>query len=123
VLDVNLPDLNGLDLQKLLVLERPAMPIIIITGYGDVPMTVRAMKAGAVEFLMKPFADDVLLDAIGQAIERSRAALAVCRVCGLVWPALTRVDISGLELGPLFGINELVTGWGYSFGYGQLHPL
>jgi FixJ family two-component response regulator len=52
------------------------MPIIIITGYGDVPMTVRAMKAGAVEFLMKPFADDVLLDAIGQAIERSRAALA-----------------------------------------------
>lgn len=76
VLDVNLPDLNGLDLQKLVVSERPAMPIIIITGYGDVPMTVRAMKAGAVEFLMKPFADDVLLDAIGQAIERSRAALA-----------------------------------------------
>ena len=76
VLDVNLPDLNGLDLQKRVVSERAAMPIIFITGYGDVPMTVRAMKAGAVEFLMKPFADDVLLDAIGQAIERSRAALA-----------------------------------------------
>ena len=75
VLDVNLPDLNGLDLQNLIAVDRTDMPIIFITGYGDVPMTVRAMKAGAVEFLMKPFSDDVLLDAIQQAIERSRAAL------------------------------------------------
>ena len=74
VLDVSLPDLNGLDLQKRLA-DRSDMPIIFITGYGDVPMTVQAMKAGAVEFLMKPFSDETLLSAIRQAIERSRAAL------------------------------------------------
>jgi FixJ family two-component response regulator len=74
VLDVTLPDLNGLDLQKR-VADRNDMPIIFITGYGDVPMTVQAMKAGAIEFLTKPFGDEVLLNAIRQAIERSRAAL------------------------------------------------
>jgi FixJ family two-component response regulator len=75
VLDVSLPDLSGLDLQNRVAAERADMPIIFITGYGDVPMTVRAMKAGAVEFLTKPFDDDVLLTAIRSAIERSRAAL------------------------------------------------
>ena len=75
VLDVSLPGLNGLDLQKRVCVERPDMPIIFITGYGDVPTTVQAMKAGAVEFLTKPFSDDALLDAIWQAIERSRVAL------------------------------------------------
>ena len=75
VLDVNLPDLNGLDLQKRVAGDRIDMPIIFITGYGDVPMTVQAMKAGAVEFLMKPFSDDVLLNAIQHAIERSQTAL------------------------------------------------
>jgi FixJ family two-component response regulator len=75
VLDVTLPDLNGLDLQKRVAVDRIDMPIIFITGYGDVPMTVRAMKAGAVEFLTKPFVADVLLSAIHNAIERSRAAL------------------------------------------------
>jgi FixJ family two-component response regulator len=74
ILDVSLPNLNGLDLQKL-VIDRTDMPIIFITGYGDVPMTVQAMKAGAVEFLMKPFDDDVLLTAIRHAIERSAAAI------------------------------------------------
>jgi FixJ family two-component response regulator len=74
VLDVTLPDLNGLDLQKRIV-DRVDMPIIFITGYGDVPTTVQAMKAGAVEFLTKPFGNDVLLRAIGHAIERSRTAL------------------------------------------------
>src|ERR1043165_8244086 len=74
ILDVSLPDLNGLDLQKL-VADRVDMPIIFITGYGDIPMTVRAMKAGAVEFLTKPFDDEVLLGAIRQGLERSRAAL------------------------------------------------
>src|SRR5258706_12996067 len=64
VLDVSLPDLSGLDLQKLVTADRPDMPIIFITGYGDVPMSVQAMKAGAVEFLTKPFGDDVLLAAI-----------------------------------------------------------
>jgi FixJ family two-component response regulator len=75
VLDVGLPDLNGLDLQKLIALDRADMPIIFITGLGDVPMTVQAMKAGAIEFLTKPFVDEVLLDAIGQAIGRSRTSL------------------------------------------------
>src|SRR5580700_2797352 len=75
VLDVHLPDLNGLDLQKRVAADRVDMPIIFITGYGDVPMTVRAMKAGAVEFLTKPFGDEVLLSAIRSAIERSYIAL------------------------------------------------
>lgn len=75
VLDVNLPDLNGLDLQKRVAGDRIDMPIIFITGYGDVPTTVRAMKAGAVEFLTKPFSDDVLLNAIRHAIERSHTVL------------------------------------------------
>ena len=74
VLDVTLPGLSGLELQQQLA-ERTDMPIIFITGHGDVPMTVQAMKAGAVEFLTKPFKDDVLLDAIRGAIERSRATL------------------------------------------------
>lgn len=75
VLDIHLPDLNGLDLQSAIASERPNMPIIFITGYGDVPLTVRAMKAGAVEFLTKPFDDEVLLQAIADALDHSRAAL------------------------------------------------
>jgi FixJ family two-component response regulator len=74
VLDVTLPGLSGLELQEQLA-NRTDMPIIFITGHGDVPMTVQAMKAGAIEFLTKPFNDAVLLDAIHGAIERSRAAL------------------------------------------------
>ncbi|MDZ4866478.1 MAG: response regulator [Alphaproteobacteria bacterium] len=74
ILDVGLPDLNGLDLQKL-VADRRDMPIIFITGYGDVPTSVQAMKAGAVEFLTKPFSDEVLLAAIREAVERSRSAV------------------------------------------------
>jgi FixJ family two-component response regulator len=76
VLDVSLPGLNGLDLQKRLALERPEMPIMFITGCGDVPTSVRAMKAGAVEFLEKPLKQDVLLDAIRESLEFSRIALA-----------------------------------------------
>jgi FixJ family two-component response regulator len=75
VLDVSLPDLNGLDLQKRVTAERPDMPIIFITGYGDVPMTVQAMKGGAVEFLTKPFNDEVLLNALRHAIARSHNVL------------------------------------------------
>jgi FixJ family two-component response regulator len=75
VLDVTLPNLNGLDLQKRIV-DRADTPIIFITGYGDVPSTVQAMKAGAVEFLTKPFSDEVLLNAISQALERSRTSRA-----------------------------------------------
>ena len=76
VLDISLPGLNGLDLQKQIAVERPDMPIIFITGHGDIPKTVQAMKAGAVEFLTKPFRDDVLLSAIRQAVERSEAILS-----------------------------------------------
>jgi FixJ family two-component response regulator len=74
VLDVSLPDLNGLDLQKLIA-DRTDVPVIFITGHGDIPVAVRAMKAGAVEFLTKPFDDEVLLGAIRHAVERSRATL------------------------------------------------
>jgi len=76
VLDISLPVLNGLELQKRVAVERTDMPIIFITGHGDIPMSVGAMKAGAVEFLTKPFNDEVLLTAIRQALERSRLALA-----------------------------------------------
>jgi FixJ family two-component response regulator len=75
VLDVSLPGLNGLDLQHRVAADRTDMPIIFITGYGNVPMTVQAMKAGAVEFLTKPFSDEVLLNAIRQALARSRLLL------------------------------------------------
>lgn len=76
VLDLSLPGLNGLELQKRLALERTEVPIIFITGYGDIPKTVQAMKAGAVEFLTKPLNNDVLVSAIGKALERNRLALA-----------------------------------------------
>ena len=76
ILDVSLPDLNGLELQRRLADQRMEMPIIFITGRGDIPMSVQAMKAGAVEFLTKPFGDQVLLDAVANALERSRTALA-----------------------------------------------
>lgn len=75
VLDINLPDLSGLDLQTALADERHNMPIIFITGYGDIPRTVRALKAGAVEFLTKPFNDDVILAAMADALQSSRVAL------------------------------------------------
>jgi FixJ family two-component response regulator len=75
ILDVSLPGLNGLDLQRLVAGDRADMPIIFITGYVDVPITVQAMKAGALEFLTKPFHDEVLLAAIRAALERSRIAL------------------------------------------------
>ena len=76
VLDISLPGLNGLELQKRVAIERRDMPIIFITGHGDIPMSVGAMKAGAAEFLTKPFNDEVLLTAIRQALERSRITLA-----------------------------------------------
>jgi RNA polymerase sigma factor (sigma-70 family) len=119
VLDVTLPGLSGLELQEQLA-ERTDMPIIFITGHGDVPMTVQAMKAGAVEFLTKPFKDTVLLDAIRGAIERSRAALRqesemqVLRSC---FASLTPRErevmslvISGLlnkQIGGELGISEI----------------
>jgi FixJ family two-component response regulator len=119
VLDVSLPDLNGLDLQKRIA-DRMDMPIIFITGHGDVPMTVRAMKAGAVEFLTKPFGDEVLLDAIRNAIERSRTALgyeAEVRTLRDSYASLTPRErevmalvVSGLlnkQVGGNLGISEI----------------
>ena len=75
ILDLALPDGSGLDLQQRVAADRPDMPIIFITGYGDVSQSVRAMKAGALEFLTKPFREDVLVSAIRQALERSRRTL------------------------------------------------
>ena len=119
VLDVTLPGLNGLELQQQLT-ERTDMPIIFITGHGDVPMTVQAMKAGAVEFLTKPFNDDVLLDAIRAAIERSRGALRLnseLRAVRNCYESLTPRErevmalvVSGLlnkQVGGELGISEI----------------
>jgi FixJ family two-component response regulator len=119
VLDVTLPGLNGLELQQQLA-ERAEMPIIFITGHGDVPMSVRAMKAGAVEFLTKPFDDEVLLQAVREAIERSRAALrldAEMRALRGCYEALTPRErevmglvVTGLlnkQVGGDLGISEI----------------
>jgi FixJ family two-component response regulator len=76
VLDLSLPDLNGLELQKRILAERPELPVIFITGHGDVPKSVQAMKAGAMEFLTKPFSNEALIGAIQQALERSRNSFA-----------------------------------------------
>ena len=120
VLDVSLPGLNGLDLQRLVAGDRTDMPIIFITGYGDVPMTVQAMKAGAVEFLTKPFNDDVLLTAIRAALARSHAALgheAEMRVLRDRYASLSQRErqvmalvVSGLlnkQVGGQLGISEI----------------
>jgi FixJ family two-component response regulator len=120
ILDVALPDLNGLDLQKRVAVDRIDMPIIFITGYGDVPMTVQAMKAGAVEFLTKPFSDDVLLNAIRHAIERSQTAIdhaAEIRALRERHASLSRRErevmalvVSGLmnkQVGGKLGISEI----------------
>jgi FixJ family two-component response regulator len=120
VLDVSLPGLNGLDLQRLVAGDRTDMPIIFITGHGDVPMTVQAMKAGAVEFLTKPFNDDVLLTAIRAALESSGAALgqeAEMRVLRDRYASLSQRErqvmalvVSGLlnkQVGGELGISEI----------------
>ena len=120
VLDVSLPGLNGLDLQKHLALERPDVPIIFITGYGDVSTSVRAMKAGAVEFLLKPLERDILLGAIRESLELSRVALArelEMRVLRNRYASLTprerqvmELVVSGLlnkQVGATLGISDI----------------
>ena len=120
ILDVSLPGLNGLELQQRVAAERTHMPIIFITGHGDIPTTVRAMKAGAVEFLRKPFSDEVLLSAIRQALERSRVALqneAEIRELRTCYASLTGRErrvmalvVSGLlnkQVGGELGISEI----------------
>jgi len=120
ILDVTLPDLNGLELQKRVAADRIDMPIIFVSGYGDVPMTVQAMKAGAVEFLTKPLRGDVLLSVIQDAIERSCAALAheeAMRALRDCYASLSRRErevmalvVSGLlnkHVGSELGISEV----------------
>ena len=120
VLDVTLPDINGLDLQALIAADRADMPIIFISGYGDIPMTVRAIRAGAIEFLTKPLDDDKLLDCIRGALDRSAASLDdVKRVHSLqqAHASLTRRErevmalvVSGLlnkQIGGHLGISEI----------------
>ena len=120
VLDVSLPDLNGLELQKLIASERTDMPIIFITGHGDVPMTVQAMKAGAVEFLTKPFDDEVLLSAIRHALKRSATVLddqAEMTATRNTYESLTpreqdvmRLVVAGMlnkQIGLTLGISEI----------------
>lgn len=119
ILDVTLPGLNGLELQERLA-DRPDMPIIFITGYGDVPMSVQAMKAGAIEFLTKPFNDEVLLNAIRGAIERSRSTIrqqSAVRALRDCYESLTPRErevmalvVSGLlnkQVGGELGISEI----------------
>jgi len=119
VLDVSLPDLNGLELQQRLD-DRRELPIVFITGHGDIPMSVRAMKAGATEFLTKPFQDDALLDAVRGAIERSTAALSretELKTLRESYAALSRRErevmglvVSGLlnkQVGGELGISEI----------------
>lgn len=120
VLDVSLPGLNGLELQQRVAVERSEMPIIFITGHGDIPITVQAMKAGAVEFLTKPFSDHVLLKGIRQALEGSRVALRreeEIRVLRCCYESLTPRErqvmalvVSGLlnkQVGSELGISEI----------------
>jgi FixJ family two-component response regulator len=120
VLDVSLPDLSGLEVQKRVAVDRIDMPIIFISGYGDVPITVQAMKAGAVEFLTKPLHGDVLLSAIQDAIERSCAALdreEAVRALRNCYASLTLRErevmalvVSGLlnkQVGSELGISEI----------------
>jgi len=113
ILDVGLPDLNGLDLQKRVAGDRTNMPIIFITGCGDVPMTVRAMKAGAVEFLTKPFAADLLLNSVQHAINRSQAAMqqeAEARVLRDAYNSLTGREREVMELVAAGLLNKQVGG-------------
>jgi FixJ family two-component response regulator len=120
VLDVSLPGLTGLDLQKRIASDRIDMPIIFITGHGDIPMSVQAMKAGAFEFLTKPFGDDALLSAIRNAIERSQATLGregEIRALRDCYASLTHRErqvmalvVSGLlnkQIGDELGISEI----------------
>jgi FixJ family two-component response regulator len=112
LLDVELPGLSGLELQRQLT-ERTDMPIIFITGHGDIPMTVRAMKAGAAEFLTKPLKDDVLINAIGAALERSRELQTLRNCYESLTPrekeVMTRVAAGMLnkQVGSDLGISEI----------------
>ena len=105
VLDVRLPDLNGLELQRVLRERDQELPIVFITGHGDIPMSVRAMKAGAIDFLTKPFREEALLESIAQALELSRTQLAADREMAALRQCVS--SLSGRELEVL---REVVAG-------------
>lgn len=105
VLDVRLPDLNGLELQRILGEQGREIPIIFVTGHGDIPMSVRAMKAGAVDFLTKPFTEKALLDAIKQALEEARGR----QVASLEAAAIKR-RIAALSPREMEVLHEVVAG-------------
>ena len=120
ILDISLPGLNGLDLQKRVAVEQHELPIIFITGHGDIPITVQAMKAGAVEFLTKPFSDEVLLKAVRNALVRSKALLdrsAEIRALKARYSCLTTrerevmalvvVGLPNKQVGSELGISEI----------------
>jgi FixJ family two-component response regulator len=112
LLDVFLPDINGCDLQQLLA-DRPDMPIIFISGHGDVPITVRAMKAGAVDFFTKPFVNQALLNAIRAALDRSRAVLSSseqARVLQDNYASLSRRQRQVMDLVVVGQLNKQVGG-------------
>jgi len=120
VLDITMPGISGLELQKRVAAERSDMPIIFITGYGDVPTTVQAMKAGAVEFLTKPFNDDVLLSAIRNAMQRSQAALCVeteIRALQTRYAALSRREREVMNLVVRGRLNKQV---GFELGISEI---
>jgi FixJ family two-component response regulator len=120
LLDVSLPELNGLDIQNLVSTDRPDMPIIFITGHADIPMTVRAMKAGAAEFLTKPLDDERLLEAIDAAIERSRitrGGQAEIQILQDRWATLTPREREVIELVASGLLNKQV---GYKLGISEI---
>lgn len=111
ILDVSLPDLNGLELQKLMGTDQTTLPIVFITGHGDIPMTVEAMKAGASEFLTKPFSPEALLAAVSSAVERSRAHLVQLRALMILqdrYASLSRREREVMDLVSRGQLNKQV---------------
>ncbi len=105
VLDVRLPDLNGLEIQRLLAERNQELPIVFITGHGDISMSVRAMKAGAIDFLTKPFTEEALLEAISLALKKSRARLAAAQEAAALAGRLASLSSREVEV-----LREVVAG-------------
>ncbi|WP_051410491.1 response regulator [Mesorhizobium sp. LNHC221B00] len=120
ILDITLPDFNGLDLQALFSVERIEMPIIFVTGHADVPLAVKAMKGGAVDFLTKPFSEEALLQAVEQALERSKEALALAssmRAASDCYGSLSRREKEVMDLVVVGLMNKQI---GYELGISEI---
>jgi FixJ family two-component response regulator len=120
LLDVSLPGLGGLELQERLATERPAMPIIFITGNGDIPMSVRAMKNGAFDFFTKPLRTDLVLPAVQQALDRSEAALAAACVTGAIVERYTTLTVREREVMTLVVAGCLNKQVAYELGISEI---